>query len=165
MVAQTKAIDDAHAALVKASTDAKAPSYAVDVQTTKIGVDDKADLFHFVDGKVTTDDFAIGATGGGFAKGDALYIGEGFTLNTTAKYDATGAGSLTGGNNGVKEVFFIKDNGVVKAVIETADLGSSTFNTLSLAGSINDQVSVIPLTGVSDVSQVSFANGVISHVA
>lgn len=164
LVAKADAITAAHKVL-----DDAAGAVVIPTSVKDLGIDsataDKADLFHFVDGKVTTDDFAIGATGGGFAKGDALYIGEGFTLNTTAKYDATGAGSLTGGNNGVKEVFFIKDNGVVKAVIETADLGSSTFNTLSLAGSINDQVSVITLTGVSDVSQVSFANGVISHVA
>lgn len=157
LVATAKGVADGHQSLVdavKAIDVSKVLDLGADVATTK------ADLFHFVDNKVTTADFAIG--GDGFAKGDALYIGEGYTLNTDAKYDATTG--LTGGKNGALEVFFIKDAGVVKAVIETADLGSSTVVGGALTSG-TDQVSVITLTGVTDISQVSFANGVISHVA
>ena len=159
LVAEAKGILDGHTTLdnaFKAIDTSKVLDLGVGVGTAK------ADLFHFVDGKVTSADFAIG--GDGFNKGDALYIGENYSLNSAAKYDAT-TGLLTGGKNGSLEVFFIKDAGVVKAVIETSDLGSSTVATGSLAGSGADQVSVITLTGVTDVSQVAFANGVISHVA
>lgn len=163
LVETAKGVADGHQSLVDAAN-------AIDVSKVKdlgAGVGTaKAELFHFADGKVTTDDFVIG--GDGFNKGDAIYIGEGYSLNSAAKYDdATGV--LTGGKNGALEVFFIKDNGVVKAVIETADLGSSTVATGSLAvgGSNTDQVSVITLTGVTSLSDVSFANGVITsnHVA
>lgn len=165
LVAKADAITAAHTVLDDSASAVVIPSTVKDLGTDAATAN--ADLFHFADGTVTTADFAIGTAGGGFAKGDALYIGEGYTLNTTAKYDASGAGALTGGQNGVKEVFFVKDAGVVKAVIETADLGSSTVNAASLAagGSSADQVSVITLTGVTDVSQVSFSNGVITHVA
>ena len=160
LVETAKGIADGHKALEDAKDAVVLPK---SVKELGVAADDaKADLFHFADGKVTTDDFVI--TGGNFAKGDAIYIGEGYSLNSAAKYDAT-SGLLTGGKNGSLEVFFIKDAGVVKAVIETSDLGSSTVKTGSLAGLPNDQVSVITLTGVTDVAQVSFANGIISHVA
>jgi hypothetical protein len=160
LVSKADAITAANKVLGDAADAIKIPDTVKDLSEAATA---KADLFHFADGKVTSDDFTIGGVDG-FAKGDALYIGEGYTLNTGAKFDAT-AGTLTGGKNGSLEVFFIKDAGVVKAVIETADLGSSTFSTASLAGSASDKVSIIELTGVTDIAQVSFANGIISHVA
>lgn len=163
LVAKADAITAAHKVLDDAAGAIVVPSTVKDLGAGLATA--KADLFHFVDGKVTSDDFKINGVDG-FAKGDALYIGEGYTLNTDAKFDAT-AGTLTGGKNGSLEVFFIKDAGVVKAVIETADLGSSTFSAASLAvgGSTADKVSIIELTGVTDIAQVSFSNGIISHVA
>lgn len=157
LVAQAKGILDGHTSLdnaLKAIDVSKVLDLGVGVGTAK------SDLFHFAKGDVTSADFAIG--GNGFNKGDAIYVGEGYTLNTDAKYDAVKG--LTGGKNGALEVFFIKDSGVVKAVIEATDLGSTTVVGGTLASGA-DQVSVITLTGVTDVSQVSFANGVISHVA
>ena len=162
LVVKAEAISNGHQALVDAADDVVIPSNVKDLGAATTA---NADLFHFANGEVTSDDFVIGtAATTQFAKGDALYIGEGYTLNSAATFDAT-AGTLKGGNNGSLEVFFIKDQGVVKAVVETADLGSSTFSNASLAGSTTDQVSVITLTGVTDIAQVSFANGVISHVA
>lgn len=164
LVVKAQAIADGHQALEDAADAAVVPNYVKDLGASNLG-GTGADLFHFA-AKVTTDDFTIGnATASTqFNKGDALYIGEGYSLNSTATYDAT-TGLLTGGKNGTLEVFFIKDAGVVKAVVEASDFGSSTVATGSLAGSSADQVSVITLTGVTDIAQVSFANGVISHVA
>ena len=158
LLVKATAIEAGEKVVVDASTDATTaiPKYvldAADAGTTG------ADLFHFADGVDTANDFAIS-----FGAKDALYIGEGYTLNSAAKLNADG--TLTGGANGSLEVFFIKDAGVVKAVIETSDLGSSTVATGSLTtGSDTDGVSVITLTGVTDIAQVTFANGVISHVA
>lgn len=162
LVAQAKAIADGHLALEEAADAVVIPVNAKALAGPTVTGTDKADLFHFAS-DITSDDFVIGSGGAtNFGKGDAIYIGEGYTLNTAAKYDAVDG--LTGGKNGALEVFFIKDAGVVKAVIETADLGSSTVVGGALA-STTDKVAVITLTGVTDVSQVSFANGVISHVA
>ena len=165
LVAQAQAITTAHDALDSAAGAVVIPDYVTDLNDSTNGAA-TSDLFHFA-GAVTSTDFTIGTTTAStqFNKGDALYIGEGYSLNTEAKYDATTG--LTGGKNGSLEVFFIKDAGVVKAVIETTDLGSSTVTAASLTteGSSTDGVSVITLTGVTDIAQVSFANGVISHVA
>lgn len=141
LVAQTKAIDDAHAALVKASTDAKAPSYAVDVQTTKIGVDDKADLFHFAAGVKATDDFSVTK----FAKGDALYFGEGYTFNN---------GTLAAGDNNKLEYFFVQKGNDVQVVIETKAFGSANLVTDASTGAVTngvgeDAAAVITLSGVT----------------
>ena len=125
------------------------------------GDDAKAEVFHFATKVAQTDDFAIN-----FGAKDSLYLGDGYTLNKTGTVDASGH---IAGNNNALEVFFINDKGVIKAVVETTAFGSSTADLK--AGALPattdvDNVAVITLTGVTDVSQVSFANGVItSHVA
>ncbi|WP_052193690.1 DUF4214 domain-containing protein [Pseudomonas sp. 11/12A] len=125
-----------------------------------IGNVDKADVFYFASGKVTSSDGAVTLEAGK----DTIYLGEGYTLNKTATIDATG---IHGANNSALEVFFFKDaaSGKVNAVIETAAEGNTTVVNNSFAASTTDKVSIIELVGVTDVSQVSFANGVISHVA
>lgn len=170
-----KAIDNAHTAATSAQSAAAtkvgadvtlkalntigAPDTLVDKGNT--GATSKADVFYFTSNKVTTAD---GALNFDVAK-DSIYVGEGYTLNTTAKFD-TVTGKIVGGQNGVKEVFFIKDTGGVKLVIETADLGSSTVANApaatALAANPGDQVSVITLTGVTSVDQLAFANGVLT---
>jgi hypothetical protein len=157
-----KAIDTAHTALETSKTDADT---AVGLNTTLVkavaaaGVTDKADVFYFDHKVAAADDFAIK-----FEAKDSLYLGEGYTLNKTATIDATG---IHGANNSALEVFFFKDavSGNVKAVIETAAEGNTTVTDATLAASATDKVAIIELTGVTDVAQVSFANGVISHVA
>lgn len=116
----------------------------------------KAQVFYFPNKKADGSDGAVTLA----AAKDSLYIGEGYTLKASATLTATG---ITGADNNALEVFFVKDAGVVKAVIETTVAGSLavTGATLPVAA---DTVSVITLTGVTDVSQVTFANGVISHV-
>lgn len=171
--ASYKAIDTAHTALTTAQTAADAKLAGTSLVALESGVNpntfvsggttNKADVFYFTGGKVTTADGTLNFE---TAK-DSLYVGDGYTLNTTAKFDAA-TGTITGGQNGVKEVFFFKDGNSIKAVIEAADLGSSIFQatvangTSTLAGSNTDQVSIITLTGVTSVDQLSFANGVIT---
>jgi hypothetical protein len=125
-----------------------------------VGNVDKADVFYFAAGKVTSSDGAVTLEAGK----DTIYLGEGYTLNKTATIDATG---IHGANNSALEVFFFKDavSGKVNAVIETAAEGNTTVVNNSFTASTTDKVSIIELVGVTDVSQVSFANGVISHVA
>ena len=125
-----------------------------------VGNVDKADVFYFASGKVTSSDGAVTLEAGK----DTIYLGEGYTLNKTATIDATG---IHGANNSALEVFFFKDaaSGKVNAVIETAAEGNTTVVNNSFAASTTDKVSIIELVGVTDVSQVAFANGVISHVA
>ena len=162
VVAKFTAIDTAHTSVVKASTDAQT---AVSSNTTLVtvansaGVDTKADVFHFAAAKPTSaEDFKIN-----FGAKDSLYIGDGYTLNTTATLDATG---IKGANNSALEVFFFKDatSGNIKAVVETAAEGNTTVTGNTLAASTADKVAIIELSGVTDVSQISFANGVIAHV-
>lgn len=157
-----KAIDTAHTALETSKTDADT---AVAGNTTLVkavaaaGVADKADVFYFDHKVATTDDFKVN-----FETKDSLFLGEGYTLNKTATIDATG---IHGANNSALEVFFFKDavSGNVKAVIETAAEGNTTVTNATLAVNGTDKVAIIELAGVTDVAQVTFANGVISHVA
>lgn len=124
----------------------------------------KADLFYFTS-TTHTNDFTIGTAGTAsslFTKGDALYIGEGYTFNS---------GALSAGNNNVKEVFFIKGDNGVQVVIESTVAGSTNTTTNATTGVVTDTANatdtaaIITLTGVTDVAQLSFSNGVISHVA
>ncbi|MBS5841707.1 MAG: DUF4214 domain-containing protein [Pseudomonas sp.] len=157
-----KAIDSAHTALVDGKT---AADKAVTDNTTLVkavadaGVTDKAEVFYFDHKVATADDFKIN-----FEDKDSLFLGEGYTLNKTATIDATG---IHGANNSALEVFFFKDavSGNVKAVIETAAEGNTTVTNAALAASATDKVAIIELAGVTDVAQVTFANGIISHVA
>ncbi|SHN26449.1 protein of unknown function [Pseudomonas asturiensis] len=156
--------DTAHDSLVSTATSTQT---AVDNNATLLPVaanagTANADVFHFTSAIAQTNDVAIN-----FAAKDSLFLGEGYTLNSTATVDAT-TGFITGGNNNALEVFFVKDtvSGNVQAIVETSVTGSTTAVLgATVAGSATDGAAVITLTGVTDVSQVSFANGVISHVA
>jgi hypothetical protein len=168
-----KAIADAYTA-AGAAKDAADAKVAADKSLEKLGDTgtvisgdgkgagnvDKADVFYFASGKVTSSDGAVTLEAGK----DTIYLGEGYTLNKTATIDATG---IKGANNSALEVFFFKDaaSGKVNAVIETAAEGNTTVVNNSFAASTTDKVSIIELVGVTDVSQVAFANGVISYVA
>ncbi|MFT8233719.1 hypothetical protein ACLNBI_19475 [Pseudomonas guariconensis] len=161
LVSEAQKQIDAHEAIAKATDDAEhaLPAFVQDL-TADIDADllgkDKADLFFFKDGVKGTDDFKIT----NFNKGDALYIGEGFSLtkNVTVNTD----GNYVGTNVGVKEVFFIQDATTkeVSAVIESNAVGNA-------AGGSANNVAVIQLAGITSLDDVSFANGVITsnHVA
>ena len=157
-----KVIADAYKATTEAEIAANgklADFTALTPAIASAGTDAKADVFYFPAKVDQANDFAIK-----FGAKDSLYIGEGYTLGT-GKIDAT-TGHVTGGDNNALEVFFIKDGNNVKAVIETTAFGSSTADlTAAATNHTTDNVAVITLTGVTDVSQVTFANGVISHVA
>lgn len=114
------------------------------------------DVFHFAAKVDQTNDVTVA-----FNSKDSLFLGEGYTLNSTATVDAT-TGFLTGGNNNALEVFFVQDGANVKAVVETNVTGSTTADLA--AASATDGAAVITLTGVT-VAELTFANGVISHVA
>lgn len=164
-----KTIDTAHAALVAAQNSANGKVASADAGGTATpgeiaftDISTKAQVFYFpvtktFSGATSQDGLVTLAAGK-----DALYVGEGYTLNKTATLGATG---VTGGDNNALELFFFKDSGgLVKAVIENKVESSLTVANKALADSTTDTVSVITLTGVTDVSQVTFANGVISHV-
>lgn len=159
-----KVIADAYSATTQASSAAaiKLGGYqALTVAANTAGTDAKDDVFYFPAKVAQTSDIQLN-----FGAKDSLYIGEGYTLGK-GTLDST-TGHILGGNNNALEVFFIKDGANVKAVVETTAFGSETAaaNTGALLPATStDGVAVITLTGVTDVSQVTFANGVISHVA
>lgn len=173
LVAEATAETTAHQAAVDVLQDANdavtALPTGVSVQTQNTAVDGttKADLFYFTN-TTHTNDFVIGTAGNTaaalatqFTKGDAIYLGEGYTLNT---------GALSTANNNVKEVFFVKGDNGVQVVIESTVAGSTNATTNATTGVVTtttgatDTTTVITLTGVTDVAQLSFANGVVSHV-
>ncbi|WP_417780657.1 hypothetical protein [Stutzerimonas xanthomarina] len=119
-----------------------------------------ADVFYFAAGDLdqTLD---INVTDAAFNAGDALYIGQGYTLSSVTELSDTGA--LVGGNNSAKEIFFIQNGTDVNVVVETAEFGSSTA-AANLAVNATDNVAVITLLGVN-AEDLSFSNGVISYVA
>ena len=165
LVAEAKAETTAHDAVMDVAGDAQdavnALGYAVDVTATAApiaGDNTKADLFHFTN-TTHVNDFALS----NFNKGDAIYVGEGYTLATGVTTAAGVEGFYNGTNTAIKEVFFTQNatTGVVSAVIEGNAVGHT-------AGTgVTDNVTVITLTGITSLSDVSFANGVIvsSHVA
>lgn len=161
LVVKAQVISKANDALKATLQDSKdhVPDFVKDLSANVVAATDNkiSDVFHFADGVKATDDFSIQQ----FNKGDAIYVGEGFTFNNNVKVEADGF--FTGTNTGVKEVFFIQDatTKVVSAVIETNAVGHVT------AAGAEDNIAVIQLAGVTSLSDVSFANGVIvsNHVA
>ena len=164
LVAEAKAETTAHKAITDVAVETQkavnalnlSHGHDLDASTPNlVGDDAKADLFYFSAIK-GTDDFTITD----FNKGDALYIGEGYSL-TSGVTTATD-GSYVGTNASAKEVFFLQDKttGVVSAVIETNAVGHA-------AGGSDTNVAIITLAGVTSLTDVSFANGVITsnHVA
>lgn len=172
LVAEGTAETNAHDAVVKVASDAQdavdaittgANAYAADVTASAATVSGtaKADLFFFTN-TTHSNDFTIGTgvAATQFAKGDAIYLGEGYTFNS---------GALSTGNNNVKEVFFIQGSTGVQVVVESTVAGSTNATTaangdVTTTTNALDTTTVITLTGVTDVAQLSFANGVISHV-
>lgn len=170
LVAEGTAETTAHTAATDVRDDAQdavtALTYASNVTATAnaatVNADNtKADLFFFTN-TTHTNDFAIGTATAStqFAKGDAIYLGEGYTFNS---------GALSTGNNNVKEVFFIQGATGVQVVVESTVAGSTNATTaangnVTTTGGATDTTAVITLTGVTDVAQLSFANGVVTHV-
>lgn len=165
--AKFNTIDDAHTALtenVGSTGEAVAANKALIVAADDAGVDATNEVFYFSHASHLAgqaDDFTIN-----FGAKDALYVGEGYSLNKAGTIGADG--HIVGGDNNKLEVFFFKDatNGTVKAAIETGVFSSTTADlSAAAANHATDGVAVITLAGVTDISQVTFANGVISHVA
>jgi hypothetical protein len=157
LVTEAQAQIDAHKAVTDSHDDAVTaiPAFAHDLDAALpvlAGDNAKADLFFFSAIKETND-----LTITNFNKGDALYIGEGYTLNTAAKIGADGF--VTGSNTAVKEVFFTQAaDGTVSVNIETNALGH-------VAGA-GDNIATITLSGITSLADVSYTNGVIvgNHV-
>ena len=160
LVSQAKAIDDAHQAVVDAASSAhtavtsNATIHDVDAGAITADVPGTtSELFYFSAIKAA-DDVSIA----NFAKGDAIYIGEGYTFNSAVTVGTDGF--AVGSNTSVKEVYFTQaTDGTVHVNIETNAIGN-------VAGAA-DNIAVITLAGVTSLSEVSYANGVISttHVA
>lgn len=162
LVSDAKAIDAGHEALVAAAKDA---GIALNAAKAAVafgdGGTDGADVFFF--GTKGATESTVGAVAGdddgsvAVTSGDVLYIGSGWTLNSSATLKD---GVITGANNGLKEIFLLQDANGIHAVIETADYGSAAG--INTAGDTNANVAVITLTGVESLDQVSFANGMIT---
>lgn len=155
LVAKAAALDAAHDALVKASdaADALVPAYASNLSAAQTAtVADKSDLFYFGSAIDTTDQAITG-----FAKGDALYVGEGLVFNK---------GALTAGDNNTKEFFLVQGDTGVQVVIETSKFGSASAveNATTHVVTASPDAAVITLTGLT-LDQVAVNNGVISYVA
>jgi hypothetical protein len=90
----------------------------------------------------------------GLLGNDALFIGTGYTLNTTATMDAT-TKVITGGNNGVLEAFIFNGTDGAHIVLEKSVFGSSVATT--------PEVVTITLVGV-DATDVQLNNGIITTV-
>lgn len=154
LVSQAEALTAAHTAAEEAADAVTIPAFVHDL-TDSVTAADGADLFYFADGVKGTDDFTLTA----FNKGDALYIGEGYTLATGVTLGTDGV--FVGTNAAVKEVFFTQAaNGTVSVNIESNAVGHAV-------GGSDANVAVITLAGVTSLSDVSYANGVITsaHVA
>jgi len=153
-----KAVVDAGKALVdfEAANTAKVDLHDI---TTGVTATAKSDVFYFADKMVATDDFTIGAVGGGvgnFGAGDHIVLGSSIAYNS---------GALTAGNGNTQEFFLVQTAAGVQVVIETANYGSST--TVVGAGNVigaSDNAAVITLVGVT-AQQLSVHDGVISYVA
>jgi len=160
LVAQGTAETNAHDAVVDSANDAhtavtgNAAIHDLDAATPVLAGDaagTTSELFYFSAVKAA-DDFSLT----NFTKGDAIYVGTGLTFNSSVTVGTDGY--AVGTNTAAKEIYFTKDasTGNVQVNIETNAVGHT-------AGTgTTDNVAVITLTGVTDVSQVSYANGVIS---
>lgn len=155
--------DTAYDALVStagSTQDAVTANAALKVVTATAGSTtpgtDNSDVFYFASKVDQTNDVTVT-----FNAKDSLFLGEGYTLNKTATVDAN-TGFITGGDNNKLEVFFVQKGADVQAVIETNVTGSTTADLSAAAAA--DGAAVITLTGVT-VAELTFANGVISHVA
>ncbi len=116
----------------------------VDITGTTINALTAKETFFFADKIVTGDDVEIV----NFAKGDAIYLGNGITYNS---------GALTAGSNSVMEYFLVQDGANAKLVIETAVFGSANTNLTTAA---SPDAAVITLTGVN-VADLQVADGAI----
>ena len=100
----------------------------------------------------------------GTAGVDSIYVGTDFVKGAgTAVVTATG-NTITGGNDGVKEVFFFQKGNDTYVVVEAKTFGSSTvtdYTNVAAANAASPDAAVIKLTGVG-IEKVSFANGVVS---
>jgi len=95
----------------------------------------------------------------GTAGVDSIYVGTDFVKGTGT---ATATGTITGGNDAAKEVFFFQKGNDTYVVVEAKAFGSSTVTDYSSAvATATPDAAVIKLTGVG-IEKVSFANGVVS---
>ncbi len=153
-----KAIDTSYKGLQDAF---KAADVALKASNAIDAVDDagtvNSDAFYFADGVKSNDDINLNIT-----KGDVIYLGSGFTFNTTAQFNDDGV--FVGGNNGVLEAFVLQNGSKINLVLETKSFGSDgvALNAGAIDHGVVDNIAVIELSGVTSVDQVSFANGVVS---
>lgn len=166
-----KAAVDANTALGNAVSGINVPSNVVDfaggatVNADTVGGD--SDVFYFNGGITAAKDGEIINAGAlGPVKGTtAIYLGSDYVKGTgTANAD----GTITGGNDSVKEVFFFQKGNDTYVIAETKAYGSSTvtgtggFTDVTTAAAANTpDAAVIKLTGVG-IEKVTFENGVVS---
>ena len=117
-------------------------------------------------GVIGAKDFAITGAGAlGTAGVDSIYVGTDYVKGTgTAVNTSATVNTITGGNDGVKEVFFFQKGNDTYVVVEAKAYGSSTitdYTNVVAANAGSPDAAVIKLAGVG-IEKVSFANGVVS---
>ena len=171
LAASLKAADDANTALKNAVSDITVPGNVVDfaggATVNADGTGGDSDVFYFNGGITAAKDGEITYAGAlGTVKGTtAIYLGSDYVKGTgTANAD----GTITGGNDSVKEVFFFQKGNDTYVIAETKAYGSSTvtgtggFTDVTSAAAANTpDAAVIKLTGVG-IEKVTFENGVVS---
>ena len=169
LAASLKAAVDANTALGDAVSGITVPSNVVDfaggASVNADGVGGDSDVFYFNGGITAAKDGEITNAGAlGTVKGStAIYLGSDYVKGTgTANAD----GTITGGKDSVKEVFFFQKGNDTYVIAETKAYGSSTvtgtggFTDVAVVANTPD-AAVIKLTGVG-IEKVTFENGVVS---
>lgn len=153
LVTQAQLLENTHLAL-EAATEVTLPSFVKDLGDKST---DTTDLFHLAaDADPIRDEFRIS----NFNKGDAIYVGEGYTLNTNNAVDGTG--HFTGSDANALEVFFKQDSffsNTITVVMEKTAVGNAV-------GGATSNTIEIELSGIESLTDVSFSNGIIfsNHV-
>ncbi|WP_415756044.1 hypothetical protein [Pseudomonas sp. LT1P18] len=153
LVTQAQLLESTHLAL-EAATDVALPSFVKDLADKST---DTTDLYYSAaDAGLERSTYYIA----NFNKGDAIYVGEGYTLNTNNAIDGTG--HFTGSDTHSLEVFFTQDSydsKVITVVMEKNAVGNAV-------GGATSNTIEIELSGIESLSDVSFSNGIIfsNHV-
>ncbi|WLI10742.1 MULTISPECIES: DUF4214 domain-containing protein [Pseudomonas] len=148
LVTQAQLLDGTHLSL-EAATEVTLPSFVKDLADKSTNTTDL--YYSAAEAGVERSTYYIA----NFNKDDAIYVGEGYTLNTNNAVDGTG--HFTGSDANSLEVFFTQvsyDSKVVTVVMEKNAVGNAV-------GGATSNTIEIELSGIESLTDVSFSNGVI----
>ena len=147
--AQLKQLDSLQEAATKAGDKLVDAGYTLeDLDGTAVAVGATKAIFLLAADSVTGT-----STTGAFESGDGIYVGSGYTLNTTA--------DLTKGNNSALEVFFKTNGANTDVYIEQKAFGSGV---AGAANGVNGDIIKVTITGVT-ADKLVFQDGLITVAA